>query len=362
MKRRSLLLSGSHCAVVVLLVLALSLGIVGCTTPVEEGEEEEEEEVTFTLRYADYRPQVGLDGELYGWLLEEITARTDGRVQFETYWGEALLTQREMLGGVKEGSADMAMIPTGIYSTELSLWNVLLPFLVGPTDPVDQYECGWEICQQSEEMQGQLAMWNQRPIALTVYGSLMIGGVVPVTTLDDVEGLTVRSATGSDSLHISALGANTVYIPAPDVYSAMEKGSIDLIYGAPGMYDIFQIYTIMPNYVILIPNFSGGLTPTTINLDTWNSLPADIQEIILEVGQEFSMRYAQEYSAAVTEMIEKWESAGAVVQELSMEDLESWADLIEEEAKAQWVAGVEAAGLPGEAVMELALQIVDKYR
>jgi TRAP-type C4-dicarboxylate transport system substrate-binding protein len=359
MKRRSLLLFGSRCAVVVLLVLALSLGIVGCTTPAEQ---EEEEEVTFTLRYADYRPQVGLDGELGGWLLDEITQRTDGRVQFETYWGEALLTQREMLGGVKAGSADMAMIPTGIYSAELSLWNVLLPFLIGPTDPVEQYECGWEIYQQSEEMQGQLEMWNQKAIALEVYGSLIIGGVVNVTTLDDVEGRTVRAATGSDSLHISALGANPVYIPAPEVYSALEKRSIDLVYTAPGMYDIFQIYTIEPNYVCTIPNFSGGLTPTTINLDTWNSLPADIQEIILEVGQEFSERYAQEYAAANIEMIENWESAGVVVQELSMEDLESWAALIEEEAKAQWVTEVEEAGLPGEEIMELVSQIVDEYR
>jgi len=362
MKRRSLLLFGSRCAVVVLLVLALSLGIVGCTTPAEQEEEEEEEEVTFTLRYADYRPPVGLDAELYGWMLDEITQRTDGRVQFETYWGESLLTVRELLGGVKEGSADMAWIPTGIYAQELSLWNVILPFMIGPTDPVEQFECGWEIYEQSEEMQGQLEMWNQKAIALQVDGNLMIGGVVQLTTLDDVEGLTVRAATGSDSLHIAALGANTVYIPAPECYSAMEKGSIDLLYTAPAMYDIFEIYQIEPNYVCIIPNFSGGLGVTTINLDTWNSLPADVQEIISEVGQEFSERYAEEKYDAQIEMIEKWESAGVVVQELSMEELERWADLIEEEAKAQWVTQTEEAGLPGEEIMELASQIIDKYR
>ena len=94
---------------------------------------------------------------------------------------------------------------------------------------------------------------------------------------------------------IKALGAVPVTIPPPDVYAALERGVVDgFCWSALGIHDFG--WQEVCKYIIKV-EFYQALTDLLINLDTWNQLPKNLQDLlqnaVIENEQETSLLYAQ---------------------------------------------------------------------
>ena len=314
-----------------------------------------------TLRYASYHPPRGIAHEGPDWLMNQITKRTDGKVVFQQYVGGSLLKARELLKGVKEGTADLGFIFVPYFPRELQILTLPTPFISGPPEPIKEAALFWDFFQQIPEANQTLEKWGQKLVAIHAYGQLAVGATKPVKTLADVKGLKMRCAAGYDAQHMQCMGASVVFLTMPEVYSAMEKGAVNAVYTAGiSLYREKLYETGNPFYILLIPKFSGVMALLTINQEKFNNLPPDVQKVISEVGKEYSAFESKRIAEMEKEYFDKLKDLGCKIETVSREEINEWAQRCEEDSKARWVKEAEEKGLPGKALMNSMTKLIQK--
>jgi TRAP-type C4-dicarboxylate transport system substrate-binding protein len=122
-----------------------------------------------------------------------------------------------------------------------------------------------------------------------------------VTTLSDLKGLKIRSASGTQGKVVSALGAAGVSMPGGETYMALQTGVID---GTVTGVDYFvdnKFYEIC-KYALQNPIY-GGVFILIMNKETWDSLPRDLQTIIEQVSRDVSAKSTRMLS---DEALQRW--------------------------------------------------------
>ncbi len=314
------------------------------------------------LRVTTYNPPRGMEGQMTQWLVEEIGKRSDGQIKFETYFGGSLLKARETLKGIQAGTADMGFIFVPYFPRELPAWTVAEPFLQGPVAPEKRAEFFWELYDQAPELKKALQKWNQILVAVHVFGKHSVGGPRKLNSLADLKGLKVRCAGGYDAAHMSALGANIVFMKGAEVYSAMQKGAIDANYTPVTSYYKYKLYEIGKNHhLLVIPQFIGSVALITMNLDSFNKLSAEQQAIVLKVGKEYSKVESKKIRALEKEYSAKMVQAGLKLVNIPKEQVLKWAQDSEEASKAKWIEKTQGKG-GGKALIEKVGQLLKKYQ
>lgn len=125
----------------------------------------------------------------------------------------------------------------------------------------------------------------------------------PVNGIADLRGLKLRVPEGMVKKVFAAAGASMVNIPASDVYAGLVEGRIDA-----ADYKVFStnhkvgLHAIAPYPVY--PGFhSLPVIEFSINAASWQSLPADLQDLMQESVKEFAYNRVIALQEADTEAV-----------------------------------------------------------
>jgi len=114
------------------------------------------------------------------------------------------------------------------------------------------------------------------------------------TGLDRLNGK-VFHAVGTMGEILAALGVKPTDIPLPDLYMALSTGVADgMVFGLSPLkgYKLAEVI----KYTVVNPSLSiGGSGFNYINLDTWNALPKNLQDLIEENSKGFFQIAAYKY-------------------------------------------------------------------
>ena len=103
-----------------------------------------------------------------------------------------------------------------------------------------------------------------------------------IETLDDFLGKKTRSHSGALSDWINGMGASAQFLAFVEVYTAIERGIIDCgVTGADSGYG--QRWYEVTDYMIG-PLISFPFSSNVISAEKWNSIPVNLQQIIIEEG------------------------------------------------------------------------------
>lgn len=300
---------------------------------------------------------------------ERIREATDGRVQIRTIYGGALLTGMEQLSGVARGTADFTQLSVQFFPGELPMWNTLSNLI--------DLELGTEIDVRAQtiiavklleefpslkneiERHGVKVMW---PGASSHYSFL---SKTPVTAFSDLRGKRVRAFTGPIGQLLDAAGAISVTVDSPEIYSSLATGVIDATFLATSFQVSAKFYEVAP-YPVFIGAENvmpiGLCCINIVNQDTWDSLPADIQEIILRVNDEMTaetMNIMYEESLNTAENLV--ELSGNEPYVLTAEERADWA-AASPNFLAEFVAIADQEGAPGAEIVARIREIVAQYQ
>ncbi|WP_306130372.1 TRAP transporter substrate-binding protein [Roseovarius sp. MMSF_3350] len=100
-----------------------------------------------------------------------------------------------------------------------------------------------------------------------------------IVGLSDLNGLKIRSS-GLTAESLAKLGASPVNISSEDIYTAMQRGTIDAfefvstpVHFGFGLHEVTEF--------VVYPKFTkGGSSDWIVNLDSWNALPDDLKVIV----------------------------------------------------------------------------------
>ncbi len=94
----------------------------------------------------------------------------------------------------------------------------------------------------------------------------------PVKTMEDLKGMKIRTIAGPSVDMLKALGAVPVVMPMPDVYMALQKGTLDGVMADWEPIQGFRFHEVA-KYVTTNTPFSYSLFTLIMNKDKFNSLP-----------------------------------------------------------------------------------------
>jgi len=287
--------------------------------------------------------------------IDEVEARTGGKVIIETFPGGTLLIAEATFDGVLGGVADIATGAIGYEPARFPLMTgVEIYGLAFPNSAVAARVI-WELYQEFKP--AELA--DFKVLDMFNAGLHRINTIDPVRSLEDFRGLDIR-ATGTIIPMVKALGAAPVMMSMADLPGELEKG---VVKGYSSSNDVLKDFRLAEQvrYQLDYPYALGTGFATVMNKDTWNALPPDVQKVMDDLSVEQSVwtgEYVDDYDATAVE----WAIAehGLEVITLSPEEKARWDERLEP-IRGEWVESMEAEGLPARQFVDRMYELIAEY-
>jgi TRAP-type C4-dicarboxylate transport system substrate-binding protein len=244
----------------------------------------------------------GLHADVINYFTSEVKKRTNGRVEIETIWSEGLAKVMELPDAVRLGTADIAyLLPAYKIETYPFLSTTMVVHFsieVPVTKDINLkgLKVYRQLAEQFPEVKDELRKQNQVLLGTFTYEPETVLSRKQISSLSQMKGWKVRTWGFMTPKIISAIGAVPVSIPAVETYDAMSKGVADGTIATLETTHRYK-YTEVAKYwcenltrVIPAWPFVYGMTA---NLDVWNKLPKNFQDIMLKVGEEASGKHGE---------------------------------------------------------------------
>ena len=238
------------------------------------------------LKAAHAQPEHTPRHQSYLLFKELVEERSNGEIVVELYPDGQLGVEHDVTEQVKLG----AIQSTRCGSFEMITPKLLIytmPFLFETIDglhSITRGPIGEEIAEAAEENGFKVLATGDAG-----YFRHVTNNVRPIRTPEDMEGLKMRTPPIESIIKtMEALGANPVSIPYAEVYMALKTGVAD------GQENPFiNIEAMKFNEVqkyLTIVNYQWHPDPFVVNLDWYNALSAEHQQIVKEAAEE-AMEY-----------------------------------------------------------------------
>lgn len=204
---------------------------------------------------------------------------SDGRIAVEILGSGSMGGEREILESVTMGTIEGGMAMSSLFTTYLPNWNIFdLPFVFKSRDDWASKVDG----AMGDALAAEAESINIKVLSFFDGGFRVISNTKrPITSLADFKGL--KNRVGESTLMIDthkALGDNPIPMSFGEIYTALQQGTIDgvdtsVIYVQDGNFQEVTKYATLTNHTAL-------QMVTFINKDFFDSLPADLQDVVME--------------------------------------------------------------------------------
>jgi TRAP-type mannitol/chloroaromatic compound transport system substrate-binding protein len=208
-----------------------------------------------------------------------VSQKTGGKFTIKVHYAEALSKDKENLDGIKLGAFEMADFCNFYHPGKNPAYMVLsLPFL-----PLGDWNVSKDVRTamiKHPAFVADMAQWNATPFMSGLLPQYeFLGRGKPPKTLEDWKGLRVRAGGGIGDA-MGRLGAVLSTVPATEVYTAIERNTVDAA-SFPHTYAhaAYQIHTVT-NW------FTANMSPGTaecnsvFNRDAYAKLPPQYQKVL----------------------------------------------------------------------------------
>ena len=283
---------------------------------------------------------------------ERVAAETDHTIVWQENWGGTVCRIGECLEAVESGLLDMADLQVPFEPSKLMGWNFSFFVPFGTGEPEIAAAASLQVYDDLPELHSLLEdLYNQVFIGIGILGTY---GLVTNFTWDDPSELDGRriAAAGPNIPWVSSIGVVPVQSNLVEAYTAMQTGVYDGWVMFPDGVTSFRLEEVSRQFTVT--NFGSISTPLlTMNKDTWESLPEDVQRIFIEEGRNWNERAGVFSAQRDREALEKMEALGLRIKELTFEQQQEWAAQLPN-IPAERTEEINSLGQPGEAVYRYA--------
>lgn len=316
---------------------------------------------TITLRIGSGHPP----GVVYAGLMinyfqpefkKRVEERTDHTINYVEGYSGSIVKVTEVLEGVQDGILDIGGFCFCFEPSNLPLhaFQVMLPF--GTMDPVTSLRVAQDVYKEVPYLQNVFEdKFNQKLLSRISDGGYNLGTSFEWSDLAGLQGQKIAGA-GLNLNWLEGAGIVPVQSSLATAYTEMKTNVYEGWIMFPSAWVNLKLYEPGPYYTLI--GF-GSITwhGLTVNMDTYNELPPEVQEILLEVAADFEEQTgtvnASEYDRYVSELRDL-----ITVSEIDPSVREAWAKSL-----ANWPQSVAAEldeqGLPASQVLNLALQAAE---
>lgn len=259
---------------------------------------------TTVLRFSHFWPATSsINQEVFEPWAEQIEKESDGRLKIELYPSNTLSKADVTYDAAVKGTVDIGSQAHGYTNGRFPMTQIAE--LPGLSSSATQMGC---ILQTLYE-DGTIASEYEDSHLLFMYGA----GPGTLHTTNkliekpaDMQGMRIRRPSSVAGDIIESMGGSPVGLPAPDIYTSLQRGVIDGLSLPWEAVETFRIDEVAHNHTN-IPFYSSGLM-VTMNKAKYDSLPDDLKAVLdnnsgiklaNKVGEVFDKHDARVLQAAI---------------------------------------------------------------
>jgi len=212
---------------------------------------------------------------------EKVDLLTDGEVKIKIYWPGQLVKTKQGLSAVQKGMIDGLFVASGLYFSGIvpEMAGGWMPYGWTSTDDMADIYYNYGYLDLMREAFDKHGLYY---VTLVSAGSNGFNTKFPVRKLEDLKGKKIRSG-GISGAAVAALGAAPVGLAPVEIYSGLERGTIDgTIYPWYGLED-YKYHEVVSS--ISTPAlFNPGVIDLMFNKKVWESLDLKYQKAINFAG------------------------------------------------------------------------------
>jgi TRAP-type C4-dicarboxylate transport system substrate-binding protein len=296
--------------------------------------------------------------------MERVEELTEGQVEFETFSGGELVSVPDEGDAVLNGTVDVGLILPIYQPDQYPMAEVtMLPLaksdtIIGSNAWKALLESDVELADGKTYFDMQFSNFKVFPISTTQEYSISTTGK-EFNSVDDVKGTSLRTPSRIHEVYSEKIGVNSVTMPAVEMYDALSRGSFDGSYysiadwSGYGFQDLFK-------YTVTGVNFGHFNAFIGMSKEKFDSLPANVQEAMIQANEEIFIPGAEEWIARSEEAIEQNKADGGKFVEFTSLD-QGVQDLINtgiEDTWSDYAELLEDQDLPGTELITLWRDII----
>lgn len=230
------------------------------------------------MKMATYIPvKYPLVWEAQGFFVDEVNKTGKGIVQIDMFWGGTLLGGRQILPGLRAGTADIVFQTSAYFLGSFPVLGIQnLPVWPDIRYSHERLKIGSPLHELQNEV---LKKKNIRQLA--------VGGTVieylwtrdkKVEMPSDLKGLKIRVAGKLEAIAIKTLGGTPLSMASAELPVALQRGTIDGVLINPWTAKGRGVEEYC-KYMLMFPLTSQS-TPLYMLADKWEQLPNDVKQVL----------------------------------------------------------------------------------
>ena len=217
---------------------------------------------------------------------------SNGRLNIQVYYGGTLASGPDAVEFVQQGGADLAWCTVSLNATSFKYCNIMSMYGEQMPNAELATYVYMNMCKNNEAFGKEFE--DLGLTLLAAHGmtpSLIAGNGDKIETVDGFKGKSIMSISKTCISVLEGLGAAVQGVTTADLYDNFAKNVVEAALVDASLYSVMQIYeqfTWMNTY-----NYNSALGFVVMNSDKYNSLPVDLQQILVDQYETFSMALAQ---------------------------------------------------------------------
>ena len=263
---------------------------------------------------------------------DSIVEKTGGELAFKPFGAKDAVGEFQLWDAVKNGVLE-GMNPFTLYwAGRLPAAVFLCSYPLGLRHPHewDVFYYGLGGLEIARELFAKQGMYYVGPIH---HGPNIIHSKVPIRSIDDFRGRKMRLPGGMVAELFQAAGARTTMLPGSEIFSALERGAIDVAdYVGPAINYALGFHKVTKYISMGPPGFMSIYQPVdlmdlTVGMKAWNALSPHMKRFVEREVHVYSDMHHATIQKADQDAWAKFEAAGSEVTRLSEADVEKFTEL-----------------------------------
>lgn len=316
----------------------------------------------FKLTFTIHQPETtAFCSALKEWQ-EEVKEKSNGRLDIQIYYGGTLASAADAVEFVRQGGADICWNTVSLNASSFKYSNIMSMYGQELTNAQLTTYAYMKLCKESPAFTEEFNALGLKLLAAHgMTPSLIAGNGDKLETVEDFKGTSIMSISKTCISILDGFGAAVIGVTPADLYENFSKNVVQASLIDSSLYvsnKLYEQFSWMNTY-----NYNSALAFVVMNEDSYNKLPADLQQILMDEYETLSLACAkytdEDLSTFVNEIapqfeIEIYDAAPEVIEAVN----EKLIVLVEE----PWAADCESAGYDAAEIKSLVEQYIQEGR
>lgn len=289
----------------------------------------------------------------YFWAPEvkkRVETETDHKIEWTFQFAGAVAKLSEEFEAVEMGLLDVGMVFPIFENPELFIHNYAYFAPFGTPDIKMATKVNLKVYDNNPWLKNIFEKkYNQKWVGTFTYERYNIVTTFAWKTINDLKGHKIAAA-GPNLPWIKTIGCVPVQGNALEAYTGLQTGVYDGWLLPDSGFTSFKLYEVA-KYFTRVGFGCISAASITVNLDVWNSLPKEVQQIMLEVGREYSDAVAQATEIKNLAASKIMKEKGVTFYTLPIEEKRRWMKSLGNLAKVK-AKEADKLGQPGSKILK----------